>query len=175
MVDFVDHLLLHSCRPCSSLVSWCFSCACGGVVVAVKQLPHLAHAASEDSTACLPRDSPAPEAASQAWQEILVVVGKLMECFSQASIEIATPVWKAVLFLCRRMVEVLGDAVLNSLDAMLHWLCTRSDRAGLSDLLVLAQHLVSQFRPQKPMRKCNLAHPKVLGQRVAQMIHLKLP
>jgi len=78
------------------------------------------------------------------WEEGLVAVGRILERFAgQCSREVG--LWRAALFLCRRMVEVLGDQFLGPLDALLPLLYTSSDQADLTELTIFAHHVVCQY------------------------------
>ncbi|CAJ1374295.1 unnamed protein product [Effrenium voratum] len=88
-----------------------------------------------------------------AWEEVLVVVARILEKFvNQMSREIG--LWRAALFLCRRMVEVLGDRFLEILDTYLPFLYATNDQEGpsgeraedLAELTVFAHQLVCQYQ-----------------------------
>merc|ERR550525_1076197 len=53
--------------------------------------------------------------------------------------------WRATLFLCRRMVEVLGDRFLALLDGLLPRLYTTGNQADLTELTIFAHHVVCQY------------------------------
>mmetsp|Transcript_5394 Transcript_5394/g.13049 ORF Transcript_5394/g.13049 Transcript_5394/m.13049 type:complete len:1005 (+) Transcript_5394:65-3079(+) len=87
--------------------------------------------------------------AAQVWHEALVVVAKVIECFGKATEDISGPVWSSMLFLCRRMVEVLGVRLLSGLDALLLGLCGGSKKTSdLMEILVFAHHIVHQFQKE---------------------------
>lgn len=80
-----------------------------------------------------------------AWEEVLVIVARILEKFvNHMNPEIG--LWRAALFLCRRMVEVLGDRFLGILDTFLPFLYANNDRAELTELTIFAHHLVCQYQ-----------------------------
>ena len=80
-----------------------------------------------------------------AWEEVLLVVARILEKFvNQMGKEIG--LWRAALFLCRRMVEVLGDRFLDILDTFLPFLYATNDQADLAELTIFAHHLVCQYQ-----------------------------
>lgn len=82
-----------------------------------------------------------------AWEAVLLLVAKILEKFvQQLGREIG--LWRAALFLCRRMVEVLGDRFLDILDTFLPFLYATNDQTELAELTIFAHHLVCQYQKQ---------------------------
>jgi len=80
-----------------------------------------------------------------AWEQVLMVVARILEKFANhLSNEIG--LWRAALFLCRRMVEVLGDRFLGALDMLLPLLYATNDKADLTELTIFSHHLVCQYQ-----------------------------
>eukprot|EP00930_Biecheleria_cincta_P056989 TRINITY_DN42_c0_g2_i1.p1 TRINITY_DN42_c0_g2~~TRINITY_DN42_c0_g2_i1.p1 ORF type:complete len:1022 (-),score=209.04 TRINITY_DN42_c0_g2_i1:50-3115(-) len=83
--------------------------------------------------------------AAPIWEEVLAAVARILEKFSgQLGRQIG--LWKAALFLCRRMVEVLKDRFLGPLDSLLPFLYACNDPVDLTELTVFAHHLVCQYQ-----------------------------
>ncbi|CAE7401164.1 xpot [Symbiodinium sp. CCMP2456] len=80
-----------------------------------------------------------------AWEQVLMIVARILEKFvNQLNREIG--LWRAALFLCRRMVEVLGDRFLTVLDTLFPFLYATNDQADLTELTIFAHHLVCQYQ-----------------------------
>jgi hypothetical protein len=74
-----------------------------------------------------------------------VVVAQTLDRF-KGPVANAAGLWRAVLFLCRRMVEVMGDKFLGSpLDALLPMLYSGADLGSLNELTIFAHHLVTHY------------------------------
>jgi len=71
-------------------------------------------------------------------------VARILERFA-GRVALEVGLWRSVLFLCRRMVEVLGDQFLGPLDALLQLLYTSSSPADLTELTIFAHHVVCQY------------------------------
>ncbi|CAE7540246.1 XPOT [Symbiodinium pilosum] len=80
-----------------------------------------------------------------AWEQVLMVVANILEKFSN-HLNREIGLWKAALFLCRRMVEVLGDRFLPVLDTLLPFLYATNDQADLTELTIFAHHLVCHYQ-----------------------------
>jgi len=78
------------------------------------------------------------------WEAILQVVARTLDLRSGA-FNSDIGLWRANLFLCRRMVEVLGDHFLNPLDALLPFLYA-SNQADLLELTTFAHQIVCQYQ-----------------------------
>ncbi|CAE8636508.1 unnamed protein product, partial [Polarella glacialis] len=80
-----------------------------------------------------------------AWEEVMAVVARILEKFSsQLNREVG--LWRAALFLCRRMVEVLGEQFLTTLDILLPFLYATNDQTDLAELSIFAHHVVCQYQ-----------------------------
>mmetsp|Transcript_73561 Transcript_73561/g.157660 ORF Transcript_73561/g.157660 Transcript_73561/m.157660 type:complete len:1027 (-) Transcript_73561:37-3117(-) len=83
--------------------------------------------------------------ASSDWEAILAVVARILERFvGQPTREMG--LWRAALFLCRRMVEVLVDPFLIALETLLPLLYSIVDQADLTELTIFAHHIVCQYQ-----------------------------
>eukprot|EP00929_Paragymnodinium_shiwhaense_P098233 TRINITY_DN59749_c0_g1_i1.p1 TRINITY_DN59749_c0_g1~~TRINITY_DN59749_c0_g1_i1.p1 ORF type:complete len:1037 (+),score=228.11 TRINITY_DN59749_c0_g1_i1:43-3153(+) len=78
------------------------------------------------------------------WQEVLTVVSRILERFAGQSHD-GAGLWQAALFVCRRMVEVLGENFFQPLDALLPMLFGTISQTDLVEITVFSHHLVNQF------------------------------
>jgi len=80
------------------------------------------------------------------WEEVLGVVARMLDMFP-AQLAHKAGLWRAVLFLCRRMVEVLGDLFLGPLDMLLPLLFRGADQAvDLLDITTFSHQVVCQYQ-----------------------------
>jgi len=78
------------------------------------------------------------------WEDGLVAAARILDRFSgQLTVEVG--LWRAALFLCRRMVEVLNDQFLGPLDTLLPLLYTNNNQVDLTELTIFAHHIVCQY------------------------------
>lgn len=85
------------------------------------------------------------------WEESLAAAARTLEKFAGQFTRV-DGLWRSTLFLCRRMVEVLGDAFLGPLDVMLPLLYNISDQTDLAELTVFAHQCVCQYmRKAQPL------------------------
>jgi len=78
------------------------------------------------------------------WEDGLVAAARILDRFSgQLTVEVG--LWRAALFLCRRMVEVLSDQFLGPLDTLLPLLYTNNNQVDLTELTIFAHHVVCQY------------------------------
>lgn len=82
---------------------------------------------------------------AQDWEAALLLVGRVLEKFGGHQFAVDVGLWNSALFLCRRMVEVLGDHFLGPLDALLPFLYA-SSQANLLELTTFAHQFVAFYQ-----------------------------
>eukprot|EP00747_Dinoflagellata_sp_TGD_P031985 gnl/TRDRNA2_/TRDRNA2_135663_c0_seq1.p1 gnl/TRDRNA2_/TRDRNA2_135663_c0~~gnl/TRDRNA2_/TRDRNA2_135663_c0_seq1.p1 ORF type:complete len:1053 (-),score=204.75 gnl/TRDRNA2_/TRDRNA2_135663_c0_seq1:92-3157(-) len=89
--------------------------------------------------------TPQQSATTADWKDVLEVVARVLEKFA-GRLKREAGLWRAVLFLCRRMVEVLTDQFLGPLDTLLPLLYSATDQQDLIELSIFAHHVVCQYQ-----------------------------
>jgi len=79
------------------------------------------------------------------WEGVLSLAARILEGL-QGKLALDTGLWRAALFLCRRMVEVLGDKLLYHLETLLPLLYSSTEPAALTEVSCFAHHVICQYQ-----------------------------